>query len=264
MCNLWFLKMGKIKSSVLGEITGKVGPFVFQRHKGKRIIKIYSKPQKPPTLRQKNVKLAFGFVSHLSNVLQKSVISPIWEPLAKRKRLTGAVYFCKENVGILYDSMPQPDKLYHKNNLPDISRLFLSLGVADPVQRIERLEYDRQTGEVKVFWDGRHFSTGRADDKVYLVVIHWEISYQGLKYYGKKCKNGTGKFPAPKPWSKLKVWGDALNPIAIRSDGAASLEIDKGIKKGQLVAWLFFSQYEVLKSKQGVVFSESRSRSILV
>lgn len=242
--------MGIVEGCIFGDISGKVGPFIFHKHNGKTIIRAYNgKPRISGNPKQKNTELVFSIVNHLVKELSAILIYPIWEPLVKKKKRRGRDYFSQVNITRLRRSIPKIDKPYTKNNLPDPSKLLMCVGPLEHTIKTE-LSYDKNTGILKLSWDPRCFANGREEDKAYLIVLHWNIDYKGLRYFANKRKCGDGRFPIIRLWSNSKIWGNGINPIATRKDCSTTIPIDKHITKGTLISYLFFSQNQILPNKR--------------
>ncbi|MDI6839501.1 MAG: hypothetical protein QMD71_01380 [bacterium] len=119
----------------------------------------------------------------------------------------------KFNASTLYQSIPYKDKFYGPNNMPDIKTIQISCGILETSQ-ILKATYTKHSGKIEVHWDPIIRQNGKPDDNAFIVTIYWKI------------KESKEWYPDLKPWRTLKLWGDAINPVAKRRDGQASVYLN--------------------------------------
>jgi len=136
---------------VLGQITGKVGGFVFSVLKGQQIIKEKVIPANPQTAKQTEVRTIFRKLIYQFKQVAQTWVQLFWNPFAIGRK-TGWGNILKENL-LLQDSVYDPSLLVvSKGSLEGISALAAT--------------YDTLTGTVVVTWDDTVYSNGTPGDLV--------------------------------------------------------------------------------------------------
>lgn len=238
--------MAKYYGSPWGFLKGKLGPAVGSKVRGGiHIVRAYSHgnhktlehalqgkilPKELSVRRINHNNAAFGPIAHIAKRKSYDLILPVWEPMAKGTPLTGANLFVKYNVPLL-DKFPYPKKFYTTNNMPNLENIILSYGTLEP-SYITSSSYHPTTGTLQIKWNTETFKDGSPQDLAYLMSIAWKLPPPQIP-----------DLPPPQPHKTIKIWGDALKPVAKRKNGKASIKIQKRIhpQKSHLIAYLFFS-----------------------
>lgn len=163
----------KYMASPWGTIRGKLGRTVGVVRKGRPYIRALVKPKNPKTNKQTHIRKAvWGVLGYVARTNLSSFIWPIWEKICKKRRLamTGTNLFTKVNVGRLQNSIPELDKASGPNNLPDYTRMCVSMGNLEPCCRIDSAFYDKETGKITIKWHEKTYGNGTPDDNVYVGV----------------------------------------------------------------------------------------------
>ncbi len=200
--------------------------------------------------KQTNIaRIGVGMSAKIATKILNSIIYPAWEPLTRGTKLTGRTLFIKRNASELYWSIPNQNEFYSHKNKPDIKQIKLTTGILEET-KITHASYDPKTGELKVEWNNHCFNNGNQDDDAYIFAIHWKI---------KKTKDWTPDF---EPWKTIKIWGDAINPIAKRKDEKGVICIEKELKTDPETQFIAYLSFKSTSPKQ--VFSESESSQITI
>lgn len=160
-------------ASPWGRISGKLGRTVGVVRKGRQYIRIWVKPKDPKTNKQIHMREPImGVLGYIARTNLSSFIWPIWEKICKKRRLamTGTNLFVKINVRRLQNSIPEQDKASGPDNLPDYTKMCVSMGNLEPCFRINSAFYDKKTGKITIKWHEKAYGNGAPDDEVYVGV----------------------------------------------------------------------------------------------
>ncbi len=255
--------MAKYFNSSWGEIRGKLGEAVGSAYRGIGIVKAYRRHynhsydsiewlsqftekevnKEKIKVAQINVKFVFGLLNYIVHQYYETLIIPIWDLICKNcryRKLTGANLFIKLNYRYIYKSIPEPDEIYGSENMPDLRGLLLSDGDLEET-KITSANYNKESGKLIVRWEPVCYLNGKLDDFVYIAAIYFPPPL--LKNW----------LPESKSWESIRLWGDAINPVAKRGDGEAVIFIGKGLNPKYGVAFLFFknkTHYSPSESKR--------------
>ncbi|MDD2889406.1 MAG: hypothetical protein PHE49_02035 [bacterium] len=234
-------------NSPFGEIRGKLGGVVGTRLRGKKIVRIYRKPKKDPgsiallkelkkgkisakemNIKIVNVRFLFKFFSGMSKQKYSSIIVPVWSNIAKVYQNTPSNMIHKFNVPVLFNSIPDKNKLCDETNIFDVSKIAFTPETYTPPFSISS-NYNPETGEIKVSWQvTKWFYDAKPEDKVFCIAVYF------------KPKSLLLWEPKKDPWNIFKIWGTALVPVAQWKDEQASLPIDPNLKPEYLTTFFFF------------------------
>lgn len=242
--------MAKYYGSVIGTIRGKIGDLVFQSYRGIRVVGILPQKRQHKTapnlvrkalkgeiemnkisIKKLNVHLVFGALGYLYKRKLESLIGPAWEKICSEKRLNliGHNLFVQYNFSLLYHSIPDRQKIYDTDNMPDLSLMQITDGDLYEPTQIKNASYNPKIGILKVQWDPKVYIRGSREDNAHIVAIYWKLPHPTAKTYN------------PKAWKLMKVWGENINPIAQRGKGKAVITIEKHLDPKYLIAYLFFT-----------------------
>lgn len=233
--------MGKYIASPWGDISGKIGDAVGGSWKGIRWTRKRVIPENPgsierhlacindPTLchlfsyKQMNVRRPIlGMLGFVASHRLLDFILPIWQKLCDRRKLklTGSNLFIKVNARRLYYSLPEGNELYSGSNLPDYTKMLVSIGRLEPVAGISSVAYDDATGTVDITWNPGHYTNGADDDTLFVAV--YKKPEVGDLYY--------------QPYGYLYL----PTVTATRVDGTTSFSLEPGLTDTDLTIYLFF------------------------
>ncbi len=233
--------MGKYIASPWGDISGKIGDAVGGSWKGIRWTRKRAIPENPgsierhiaclndPTLchlfsyKQMNIRRpVLGMLGNVGMNTLHTLMYPVWQKLCDQRKLklTGTNLFIKVNARRLYNSLPQTNELYSGSNLPDYTKMLVSIGRLEPVAAINTAAYDDATGAVDITWNTGHYTNG-TDDDVLSVVVYNKPSVGDLYY---------------QPYG----WLYTPSVTATRVNGTATVNLAPGLTDTDLTVYLFF------------------------
>ncbi|MCK4352539.1 hypothetical protein KAW65_03935 [candidate division WOR-3 bacterium] len=246
--------MATYHSSILGEITGKIGELVFTSYRGKLVVKIRPRKVKDRasvellkkvlkgeiernelSVKLLNVRLTFATIRYLYKEKLEQIIAPVWEKLCKQKKLRMTTYnlFLKYNMTILYDSIPEKNDFYGPLNMSDFTQMLITDGDLNEPTIIKNANYSPENGKLCIEWDTNRYIDGKIDDEAHVVAFYW--------------KPPKLKLSSLTPWTSIKTW----EAEAKREDGKAVIKIDTNLEPKYLITYLFF--------KSQNIYSESAS-----
>lgn len=236
-----------IGTSSFGKISGKLNNFVFVIRNGKQFVrKIPKKRNTPYSPKEINVHLILSFLNSLYSNKLKPIVHKYWQDACSLKKLkmTPANFFTKENFYPLIHSMPDRNKVFSKNNMPDLSEILVTPWQAKLIEPTFLKKTLCRDASVTIEWDTNIYRQGSPDDIANVIVIY----LPPIKLFR------TFKLPHNFPWTphlikittpkysavlkeQIKIWVAQGK----REDGKLICKIPPKINPKYLTAFLFFS-----------------------
>lgn len=166
--------MATYSASPWGEIRGKLGKSIGTKWKGKNVVRAWTMPKNPKTIRQTNQRMAaLAVLGHIVKENLLILIYPIWEKICKKKRLqqTGTSLFMQANISRLYNSIPDKSKPVDKNNFPDYTKILISTGNLEPTSSISANLSSNYSKSLSIKWNPHTYQNGTPDDEVHIAIF---------------------------------------------------------------------------------------------
>jgi len=233
--------MGIYRASPWGDVSGKVGDWVGGDWKGIRWARKLVIPANPGSIsrhqecvsnpemchlfacKQMNIRFpVLGMLGYIASRNDEKMIRPVFDRMCEREMLqmTGHNLFVRVSAKRLYDSLPTPDTVYNMDNLPDYSKMFVSVGRLEPVSAILKMEYTTATGNLRVEWSGDVFADGKPGDRLH-VMVYRKTQVEDLYY---------------RPFGFLYTPA----PGGTRGEGSTDKTLPTGLDAADLTGFVFF------------------------
>jgi hypothetical protein len=270
----------KLRRNPLGDYVGKIGNTVGGKWKGIYWVRTLVFPTQRGTIemwrllhqglilpdrfsyKQMNLRrLSLQTLGYLGSQNMSSFITPIWEKIAKGKKLKmhGIDLFVKKNAERLYNSMPHPDKEFEETtNSPDLTTIQVTEGTLESTP-ILTATYNEVTGILTVAWDKTCYTNGKDTDYAYAMVLKKPI-LESYEYPDGNWEPALFMFP-PTVLANAFPVPPGLPRQRVNQSGL--FQLPAGLDPADLTVFLFFRTTALITTEPAVM-SDSVGHSVVL
>ncbi|MFA5033208.1 MAG: hypothetical protein WC614_09320 [bacterium] len=243
--------MARCLGGAFGTIRGSVGNVTFSYVRGKQIVYLkrdYTLFPKEQSVGFKNMSTLLALTMRIYHLLQPE-FRKYWKK--HNYQMLEHNSFIRQNIGFLYDSIPNKKLPISEDNWVDLSAMnpIYEGKIYEPHNVPKNLKYEGNQLSLK--WDSRVYKNGTPEDVAHILVFYCKPSDKDMKvfdnlfYSNEVDKYGGENAFFTKKRNSILSDGDYELKIfygrSMRGRGETSIFIDEGLEPRFLSVFLFFS-----------------------